>query len=72
MAQLFKPGANNIAKTSIVFGAITPVALGYFIAAISRSPANTKVDVPRNPPVPFSHQPHHREPGIDSHNSPTT
>ncbi|HSI71931.1 MAG TPA: cytochrome c3 family protein [Fimbriimonas sp.] len=35
------------------------------LAALSRSPANTKVDVPLNQPVPFSHQHHVTELGID-------
>jgi hypothetical protein len=65
MAQLFKPSANNLASASILGVATLPVLLGLGIAALSRSPANTKVNVPLNQPVPFSHQHHVWELGID-------
>lgn len=65
MAQLFKPYANIVARTSLVVGAATPVLLGFAIAAVSRSPLNTKVEVPLNQPIPFSHQHHAWELGID-------
>jgi hypothetical protein len=65
MAQLFKPSANIYAKASVVLGVAGPLTIGLAIAAISRSPANTKVEVPLNQPVPFSHQHHAWELGID-------
>src|SRR5579871_4627486 len=65
MAQLFRPSANNVAKLSLVLGVTGPVVLGFALAALSRSSANTKVDVPKNQPVPFSHQHHAWELGID-------
>lgn len=65
MAQLFKPYSNIVARTSIVLGAATPVVVGLALAAISRSPYNTKVEVPLNQPIPFSHQHHAYELGID-------
>jgi len=65
MAQLFRPSANNLAKFSLILGISAPVVLGLAVAAISRSSANTKVDVPKNQPVPFSHQHHAWELGID-------
>ena len=65
MAQLFKPYANVIAKASIVIGGATPVLIGLAAAAYSRSPYNTKVEVPLNQPVPFSHQHHVSELGLD-------
>lgn len=65
MAQLFKPSANSFASASLYGVAILPVGVGLLIAALTRSPANTKVDVPLNQPVPFSHQHHAWELGID-------
>lgn len=65
MAQLFKPYSNIVARTSIVLGAATPVVVGVALAALSRSPYNTKVEVPLNQPIPFSHQHHAAELGID-------
>lgn len=65
MAQLFKPGANTIAKISLIATVTGPLVLGLAIAAISRSPYNTKVGTPKNQPIPFSHQHHAWELGID-------
>jgi len=65
MAQIFKPSANNVAKVTLMGIAIVPLTLGVGVAALSRSPANTKVNVPKNQPVPFSHQHHTYELGID-------
>ena len=65
MAQLFKPSANSIARVGIVALALGPAILLYAGSTISRSPFNTKVDVPLNQPVPFSHKHHTFELGID-------
>jgi hypothetical protein len=65
MPQIFKPAANYIARASLVAGMLAPVVIGVAVAAISRSSANTKVQVPLNQPVPFSHQHHAWELGID-------
>lgn len=65
MAQLFKPSANSLAKTSLLFGVTVPLVLGLAVAAFSRSGYNTKVDTPKNQPVPFSHNHHAWELGID-------
>jgi Cytochrome c7 and related cytochrome c len=65
MAQIFKPSANSVAKVTVGFLAALPIVGGYAIAALSRSPANTKVDVPKDQPVPFSHEHHVTELGID-------
>ena len=54
MAQLFKPYANVVAKASIVLGGAIPLIVGLSAAAYSRSPYNTKVEVPLNQPIPFS------------------
>lgn len=65
MPQIFSPTANVIAKVSLIGLAVVPISVGYGIAALSRSPANTKVQVPLNQPIPFSHQHHAVELGID-------
>ncbi|MHB8635655.1 MAG: cytochrome c3 family protein [Fimbriimonadaceae bacterium] len=65
MAQLFTPATNNKLRTLLGALSLGPLLVGYGIAALSRSPANTKVDVPRNQPVPFSHRHHAWELGID-------
>ena len=64
-AQIFRPSANSLAQISILGVATVPLLGGLAIAALSRSPANTKVNVPQNQPVPFSHQHHAWELGID-------
>lgn len=65
MAQIFKPSANVIAQVSLLSLAIGVPTVWLSLAALSRSPANTKVNVPLNQPVPFSHQHHAWELGID-------
>lgn len=65
MAQIFKPSANSITAATLIGAAIGVPTVWLAIAGLSRSPANTKVDVPLNQPVPFSHQHHAWELGID-------
>jgi hypothetical protein len=65
MAQIFKSSANSVAKAGLLAIALLPFTVGYGIAALSRSPANTKVDVPKDQPVPFSHEHHAWQLGID-------
>lgn len=65
MAQIFSPTANTLAKLSLLGAAVVPLSVGLGIAALSRSPANTKVDVPLDQPVPFSHEHHTVQLGID-------
>jgi hypothetical protein len=65
MGQIFGPYANSIAKASILGGAALPVVAGLGLAALSRSPMNTKVQVALDQPIPFSHQHHNWELGID-------
>lgn len=65
MAQIFKPHANTLARLTLFLALSLPLIIGLAIAAISRSPLNTKVNVPLNQPVPFSHQHHAWELGID-------
>jgi hypothetical protein len=72
MSQIFKPYANTIARASLVLGISAPLVIGVSLAALSRSPFNTKVQVPLNQPVPFSHQHHAWELGIDCRYCHTT
>ncbi|MBN9504054.1 MAG: hypothetical protein BGO01_19925 [Armatimonadetes bacterium 55-13] len=72
MPQIFKPATNYLARASLIGGLLAPLVLGYAIAALSRSPANTKVQVPLNQPIPFSHQHHAWELGIDCRYCHTT
>lgn len=65
MAQIFKPSANHITSAALAGIVIGVPTVWLAIAALSRSPANTKVNVPINQPVPFSHQHHAWELGID-------
>jgi hypothetical protein len=65
MAQIFKPSANTIAAASLLSFAVGVPTVWLAIAGLSRSPANTKQHVPLNQPVPFSHQHHAWELGID-------
>ncbi len=65
MAQIFKPSANSITAVALLGAAIGVPTIWLALAGLSRSPANTKVNVPLNQPVPFSHQHHAWELGID-------
>ncbi|MCU0317109.1 MAG: cytochrome c family protein [Fimbriimonadaceae bacterium] len=65
MAQLFKPAANTIASLSLFLGAAVPFGILVVGSQITRSPANTKVDIPLEQPIPFSHKHHVKELGID-------
>lgn len=64
-AQVFRERANTVARLSLVAGAIIVLGGGFAVAALSRSPANTKVGVPKDQPIPFSHKHHAWELGID-------
>src|SRR5579862_2255026 len=72
MAQIFKPSANSVSRVAVWCIALLPVTVGPAIAALSRSPANTKVDVPKDQPVPFSHEHHAWQLGIDCRYCHTT
>jgi hypothetical protein len=65
MAQLFKPSSNSVAKLTLLAVSIGVPAVWLSLAGLSRSPANTRVNVAINQPVPFSHQHHVTELGID-------
>jgi hypothetical protein len=65
MSQIFHPSTNTIARASI-FAVLTLVALGGWIAlSVDRSPAVTRVNQVIEQPVPFSHDHHVGEVGLD-------
>jgi hypothetical protein len=65
MAQIFHPSMNTVAKATI-FGAVFLLGgLGWVGYSVEKSPYNTDAGVPKNQPVPFSHEHHVRGLGID-------
>jgi len=65
MPQVFHPSMNTISRASIFGAAAILAALGAVVYAIARSPYITEAGVVREQPVPFSHQHHVGEAGID-------
>ena len=65
MAQVFHRSMNVIAPASIVGGGGFLAVLVLAGIGLSRSPYNTKVGVAKEQPVPFSHEHHAVELGID-------
>jgi hypothetical protein len=65
MAQIFHRSMNVVAPASIVGGGGFAVVLVLAGIGLSRSPYNTKVGVAKEQPVPFSHEHHAVELGID-------
>ncbi len=72
MAQIFRPSSNTVIRTVLFLVASAPWALGYLLSMYSRSPYNTKVGVPMDQPIPFSHRHHAYELGIDCRNCHTS
>ena len=65
MAQVFPQTANTLAKVSIIAGGLLTVGLIAGGMALTRSGYNTKAGTPLEQPVPFSHEHHATELGID-------
>lgn len=65
MAQIFRPASNTLAKLALVIGAITPLATMILMSQFTRSSQVTRVNVPYEQPVPFSHEHHVTELGLD-------
>lgn len=65
MAQVFHPAANTISRISILLVLLLLAASGWLLDAIVRSSYATQADVVRDQPVPFSHQHHVQEIGLD-------
>jgi hypothetical protein len=65
MPQLFKPAANTMVKLSLLGAAAAPLMLLFLAEPYSRSGFNTKREVALDQPVPFSHEHHADQLGID-------
>jgi len=65
MAQIFHPSMNSIAKASLVVFVLAGVGSLWIGLFIQKTPYATAVGVALSQPVPFSHQHHVRELGID-------
>ena len=65
MAQIFRPGADTLARVAIAGIAVVPVLAVGLANTRWRSPYATAQDVTREQPVPFSHEHHVGGLGID-------
>ncbi len=65
MPQIFHPSTNTISKVSLFALVLLPAAGLVLAGAIQRSPWVTRDEVVRDQPVPFSHEHHVGEDGID-------
>lgn len=65
MAQLFKPSANTMARTSLLVMGALPVLAILVGMTLARGSMNTRVGNMPEQPVPFSHRHHATELGID-------
>lgn len=65
MAQLFRPGANTIARMALWAIVLAPLATVLLMGALARSSYVTGQSETVEQPVPFSHQHHAGELGID-------
>ncbi len=64
MAQIFHPSFKVISRASIIVVAIVLALVGYAAAEMYRSGYMTNQDIPREQPVPFSHEHHYNGLGI--------
>jgi hypothetical protein len=65
MAQIFHPSTNTISKVTIFGGLALIIVLALLLAGLTRSSYVSEVGVARAQPVPFSHQHHVTDDGID-------
>lgn len=65
MPQIFSRKVNTYSRVTLFCALALPAGLIFAGSAITRSPANTNVNVPLDQPVPFSHKHHTEELGID-------
>src|SRR3954467_15838618 len=65
MAQLFSKSANVHARVVIVGIVVLACGAGWATSIIYWSPYTTEVNVPLQQPIPFSHQHHVTDDGID-------
>lgn len=72
MAQIFKPGANTVARVCLVALIAAPFLGLVLLGALVRSSYSTQVDRFADQPVPFSHKHHVGALGIDCRYCHTT
>lgn len=65
MPQIFRPGHNTLSKVSLVAGFVLMLGSFWVLGALDRSPYMTEQRVVRDQPVPFSHQHHAGDLGLD-------
>ncbi|MFT5207005.1 MAG: hypothetical protein ACI9CF_000750 [Candidatus Omnitrophota bacterium] len=65
MSQIFRKRTNLLAKISIVLGGATAAGILVLGSVLDQSPYYTRVGVPREQPIPFSHKHHVGGLGID-------
>lgn len=65
MSQLFRPSANYVARASILGGVALLGTIGALVLAFEQSPFVTRQGVVVEQPVPFSHDHHVAQIGID-------
>jgi hypothetical protein len=65
MAQLFRPRSNTTARAGIAGALLVLTAFTSGLVMLNLSPFSTRVEVPREQPVPFSHKHHVSGLGID-------
>ena len=65
MAQIFRPNDNIATKICLIIGAVAPLAIIMTMSQFTRSPYVTKQNFASEQPVPFSHEHHVTELGID-------
>jgi cytochrome c7-like protein len=65
MAQIFPRSANTVARVSIAVALLAVIGAGWATDAVFWAPYTTRVKVPMDQPVPFSHKHHVAGLGID-------
>jgi hypothetical protein len=65
MAQAFRPGFNTVARVTLWGALLGPVLFLWLASEFNWSSYVTRARVPRDQPVPFSHQHHVGQLGID-------
>jgi hypothetical protein len=65
MPQIFQPRSNTIARFSIISAVLLVMGAGWGLHAVYWSPFTTRVNIPLQQPVPFSHEHHAGGLGID-------
>jgi len=65
VGQIFHRRSNTIARASLAGALLLLILGGWTLDAVYWSPYTTRVGVPREQPVPFSHKHHVRGLGID-------